>query len=65
MKMELTAVALGVVALFGIAGSPASRATDISDYRWDHFRADCRDVETRITNRWGEEVTIHRRVCGQ
>jgi hypothetical protein len=64
MRMTLTAAALGTLALLTVAGSPAAQATDIDDYRWDHARADCRVVETRTTNRWGEDVTVRRRVCG-
>jgi len=59
----LTSAALGAVALVSVAGSAPARAADFDDYRWDHVRADCRVVETRSTNRWGEDVTIHRRVC--
>jgi hypothetical protein len=60
----MTAAALGTLALLSVAGSPAARATDIDDYRWDHARADCRVVETRTTNRWGDDVTVRRRICG-
>jgi hypothetical protein len=36
----------------------------MDNYRWDHDRAaDCRVIETRTTNRWGDDVTIRRRVC--
>jgi hypothetical protein len=61
--MSAPAAALGVLALLGVAGSSA-RATDIDDYRWDHGRPDCRVVETQTTNRWGDDVTIRRRICG-
>jgi len=44
-------------------GSPAAWATDIDDYRWDHVRADCPVVEIHTTNRWGEDVTVRRRIC--
>jgi hypothetical protein len=66
MKLSMTAVAaaLGAVALLGISGSSSARANDIDVYRWDHdSRFDCRVIETRTTNRWGEDVTIRRRVC--
>ena len=65
MRIVRTAVmALGAIALFAVAGSTSSaRATDIDDYRWNHDRADCRVIETRTTNRWGEDVTVRRRVC--
>jgi hypothetical protein len=65
MRIAWTAVvALGAIALFTpLEWSPA-RATDIDDYRWDHDRADCRVIEIRTTNRWGDDVTVRRRVCG-
>ena len=57
-------MALATVALFAVAGPTAARATDVEDYRWDHNRAsDCRVIETRTTNRWGDDVTTRRRVC--
>jgi hypothetical protein len=59
----MTAMALAAAALLQPAGSPGARATDVDDYRWDHDRADCRFVETHTTNRWGDDVTVRRRVC--
>jgi hypothetical protein len=64
VRIAKTAAALGTLALLSVAGSPAARATDIDDYRWDHVRADCRVVETHTTNRWGDDVTVRRRICG-
>jgi hypothetical protein len=64
MKILPTMAALAAAALSGIAGSTPARATDIDVYRTDHDRADCRVVETRTVNRWGDEVTIRQRVCG-
>jgi hypothetical protein len=64
MRIARTAVvALGAIALATVARSTAARATDIDDYRWNHDRADCRVVETHTTNRWGDDVTVRRRVC--
>ena len=63
MKILPTVAAL-VTALLGIVGPTSVQATDIDVYRTDHGRTDCRVVETRTTNRWGDEVTIHQRVCG-
>jgi hypothetical protein len=65
MRIARTAImALATVALFAGAGSTSARATDMDNYRWDHDRAaDCRVIETRTTNRWGDDVTIRRRVC--
>jgi hypothetical protein len=57
------AVALRAIALCALTQSTPARATDIDDYRWDHERPDCRVVETHTTNRWGDDVTIRRRVC--
>jgi hypothetical protein len=56
-------VALGAIACFAVTESTSARATDVDDYRWNHDRADCRVIETRTTNRWGDDVTIRRRVC--
>src|SRR5262249_36160185 len=64
MRMAITAAGLGILALLGVAGSPMGRATDIDDYRWDHGRPDCRVVETRTTNRCGDDLTARRRICG-
>jgi hypothetical protein len=58
---------LGATALFAIAGSSPARAAYVDDYRWDqqYFApSECRVIETRTTNRWGEDVTVRRRVCG-
>ena len=63
MKIALTVTALAT-GLLSLAGSASVHATDIDVYRTDHERADCRVVETTTTNRWGDEVTIRRRVCG-
>jgi hypothetical protein len=64
MKLARTAgAALGAIALSTAAASISARATDIDDYRWNHDRADCRVIETHSTNRWGEDVTVRRRVC--
>jgi hypothetical protein len=64
MRIARTAgVALGAIALFTVAESTSGRATDIDDYRWNHDRSDCRVIETHTTNRWGEDVTVRRRVC--
>jgi hypothetical protein len=64
MKIAITAAALGAVAFFSLSGPTPAHATDMDDYRWDHDRADCRVIETRTVNRWGDEVTVRRRVCG-
>lgn len=64
MRIARTAaVALGAIALVTVAESTSAPATDIDDYRWDHARSDCRVVETHTTNRWGDDVTVRRRVC--
>ena len=63
MKIVPIAAVLAT-ALSGLAGSTPARATDIDVYRTDHEGANCRVVETRTTNRWGDEVTIRQRVCG-
>jgi hypothetical protein len=60
----MTAAALGTLALLSVAGSPAAWATDIDDYRWDLFRDDWAAIEIHTTNRWGDDVTVRRRICG-
>jgi hypothetical protein len=62
--VKIAAAMLGTMALLNVAAPFAARATDIDDYRWDHDRPDCRVVETHTTNRWGDDVTVRRRVCG-
>ena len=64
MRLTITCAALGMLALIGLAGSKPAGATDVDNYRWNHNRSDCRMVETRTTNRWGDDVTIRRLVCG-
>jgi hypothetical protein len=64
MKIASAAAVLAAIALFGVSGSTHAYATDMDDFRWDHDRADCRVIETRTTNRWGDDVTVRRRVCG-
>jgi uncharacterized membrane protein len=62
MKRALIAAAFGSAALLATSAG-SSQATDIDVYRADHERSNCRVVETRTTNRWGDEVTIRQRVC--
>ena len=64
MRVAMTAAALATLALLCLARPPTARATDMDDYRWDHDRPNCRVVETRTTNRWGDDVTVRRRICG-
>jgi hypothetical protein len=64
MKIARTAImGLWAVALLTGAVSTFARATDIDDYRWNHDRVDCRVIETHTTNRWGDDVTVRRRIC--
>jgi hypothetical protein len=68
------ATALGTIALFDL--SVSALADDIQDYRWYNSqrlypwnpswnagRSNCRVVEVHTTNRWGTDVTVHRRIC--
>ena len=64
MRVAITAAALGTLALLDFAGPTPARATDVDDFRWNHDRSYCRVVETRSTNRWGDDVTVRRLVCG-
>ena len=74
MTRAMIAAAVGAVALFG--GSGSTSAEDMNDYRWhnsrglypwspswDPSRSNCRVVDIQTTNRWGTDVTVHRRVC--
>jgi hypothetical protein len=64
MRIAITAAALAAIAPFAVSQPTPARATDIDDFRWDHDRAaDCRVIETHTTNRWGDDVTVRRRVC--
>ena len=64
MTIAPTAAALATVTLLAIVGPLPAGATDIDDYRWTHDLGGCRVVETQMTNRWGTDVTVRRRVCG-
>jgi hypothetical protein len=64
MKIASAAAILAAIALLSVSGSPHAYATDMDDFRWDHHRADCRIIEIRTTNRWGDDVSVRRRVCG-
>jgi hypothetical protein len=74
MTRTLIATVLTAIALFAVSGSAS--ADDMSDYRWHNSRGlypwspswsagplNCRVVEFHTTNRWGNDVIIHRRVC--
>jgi hypothetical protein len=61
MRIAIAAPLLSV-AFFSVS-SPA-HATDMDNFRWDEFRGNCRVIETRTINRWGDDVTVRTRVCG-
>jgi hypothetical protein len=63
MKRAIAAAAFGAAALFGLAGASPAQASEIDIYRTDHDGPYCRIVETRTINRWGDEETIHQRIC--
>jgi hypothetical protein len=65
MNISLMVAASAAITLLATAGSTPARASEIEIYRTNHEGADCRMVETRTTNRWGDEVTIRQRVCDQ
>jgi len=66
---------LGAAALFAVAGPIAAQAVEFDvgpggvrverGHRWDRSfdRSDCRTIIDHRTNRWGESVTVRRRVC--
>jgi hypothetical protein len=74
MRRLIAAAAFAAIALAGACGS--SSAQDMDDYRWHNSRglypwtpsgdpslSNCRIVDIQTTNRWGTDLTIHRRVC--
>ena len=63
MKTAIAMALFAAVAVLNLGSAPA-RATDMVDFRTDHFSADCRIVEIQTTNRWGTDVTVRRLVCG-
>ncbi len=75
MKIAMTAAALGVIGLLGVA-VPAAQAIEFDvgpggvhvdrDYRYHrgpYAESGCRTIITHRTNRFGEDVTVRRRVC--
>ena len=74
MKFSTTAAVLATAALFGIAGPMSAQAVEfdvgpggVRIERGHHYRAydrsDCRLIITHRTNRFGDDVTVRRRVC--
>jgi len=71
MRRAITAAAFAAIALAGMSGPIA--AQDIYDYNWHNSRglypwspssrSNCRVVDIQTTNRWGTDMTVHRRVC--
>jgi hypothetical protein len=59
-----TAIAAAVLSVTLFSVSNPAHATDMDGFRSDDFRGNCRVVETRTINRWGDDVTIRTRVCG-
>lgn len=73
MKLTIMTTA-ATIALLSASG--AAFAEHLNDYSWhnslglypwnpswDPYRFNCRAVNVRTTNRWGNDVTISRRVC--
>ncbi len=66
---------LGTAVVFALAGPIAAQAVEFNvgpggvhverGHRWDrsYDRGDCRTIVTHRTNRWGDDVTVRRRVC--
>ena len=76
MKLAITAAALAGLLFFGVSGSPSAQAVEFEvgpggvhverGHRWDHRyydRGECRTIIDHHTNRWGEDVTVRRRIC--
>ena len=64
MRLALTAaaVAAGIVA-FGMTAQAVEIGVGPGGVRVDHDRGNCRVIIDHHTNRYGEEVTVRRRVC--
>jgi hypothetical protein len=70
------AMLLGLAALGAMGGPISANALEFDigpggvhvdrGHRWDHGyynRGECRVIIDHHTNRWGEDVTVRRRVC--
>jgi len=74
MRSKMTMM-LGAAAVFAAAGSISAQAVEFDvgpggvhvgpHHRWHHAydRGDCRTIIDHHRNRWGERVTVRRRVC--
>ena len=73
MRFAIKGAVLGAAALFAMAGTTAVQAVDVDvgpggihvgrdHYRY-HDRDRCRMIITHRTNRFGDDVTVRRRVC--
>ncbi len=72
MKLATTAAVLGAAALLGTISAQAVEF-DVGPggvrvergHRWDrsYDRGECRTIIDHRTNRWGDDVTVRRRVC--
>lgn len=70
MKFAIQGAVFGAAALFAVAGTTAVQAVDVEVgpggvHVGDHYRGHdrCRTIISHRTNRFGEEVTVRRRVC--
>ncbi len=73
MRLAMTVAALAAgLTLVGATGPTPARAVEFSvgpggvhvdrGHRW-YDRGECRVIIEHHTNRWGEDVTVRRRVC--
>ena len=59
----LGAAVVAGVAMFGMTAQAVEIGIGPGGVRVDRDRSDCRVIIDRHTNRYGEEVTVRRRVC--
>jgi hypothetical protein len=75
MRSKL-AMMLGIAALGAMVGPISAQALEFDigpggvrverGHRWDHRhydRGECRTIIDHRVNRWGEDVTVRRRIC--
>lgn len=76
MRLAIKGAMLATAGLFAVAAPISVQAAEFEvgpggvhvdqGHRWDrrYDRSDCRTIIEHHTNRYGEDVTVRRRVCG-
>jgi len=74
MRFAIKGAVLGAAALFALAAPMAAQAVDVDvgpagihlgrdHHHYYHHDRGCREVITHRTNRFGDDVTVRRRIC--